>query len=184
MSTSIPSHRRRVIALIAVAIAVTGAWATITVATGRARPVAVSHGVIARIAAAPSVPKLGSTGLVYGGFSSQQWASFFQITKGGKMLTAAGIGLDMSCSQGDSFSMPDNIKSYPIGRGGHLDAKYVVPLSTVNGVQLTGQGEVKATFDPHGTKVTGTWHAQITFIPASGPEDSCDSGTVRFTARQ
>ena len=152
-----------------------------------ARQGAMSHVVMARIATAAANPvaKLGSTGVVFGGFTTQRWASFFQVSKDGKTLVAAGIGLDMTCTSGGSFSMPDGgMVGVPIAHN-RFKGSYAIPLTVEkDGSYYSGSGKMSATFNLKSQTLSGTWDAHTTFISPTGTRDECDSGTVRFTDRQ
>jgi hypothetical protein len=146
--------------------------------------VAASAGATNRVTP-PTGSKRTAGGLVYGGFTSQHWPSFFQLSKDGKTVTSAGLGIELKCGSGATIPVPDTIFSEPIGPGGHLHATYAVPLtSNPDGTSFSGYGEIRATFDNHGNRMTGSWHTHATFISPTGARDECDSGSVAFTGRQ
>jgi hypothetical protein len=189
LSTTRWISRRGTGVLVSAAALAALAAATVAEPSGAARQGPLSHEAVARMASlrmsTNKATKPVVAGVVFGGFTPQHWPSVFQVAKDGKSVVTAGTGLDMTCTSGGSFSMPDRIPGGPIAKGGRFTYRYVVPLTTnTDGTSFTGTGVITATFDAQGTAVTGTWQAHATFISASGTRDECDSGPVSFTDRQ
>ena len=135
---------------------------------------------LASIASASS----GQSGAMLGGFTSQGWPGFFQLSPNGRTLVIGAIGVDMSCQpSGDQFSMADEWSRVAIGSGGRLHASFAGPPRVLSdGTTVSTSDSMAAAVNRTHTRLSGTWQLQATFAPPGQPVDHCSSGIVRFTA--
>ena len=135
---------------------------------------------LASIAGASS----GQSGAMLGGFTSQRWPGFFQLSPNGRMLVIGAIGVDMSCQpSGSQFSIADEWARIPIAANGKLHASAAGrPQVLADGTTVSVSGSMAAVVNRAHTRLSGTWQVQSTFAQPGQPVDRCSSGTVRFTA--
>ena len=165
-----------VIAVMASAIATGSADARPTSSRHRTAPTSS----LARLAAASS----GQSGAMLGGFTSQGWPGFFQLSPNGRMLVIGAIGVDMSCQpSGGQFSIADEWARIPIASGGKLHASAAGPPRVLSdGSTVRVSDSMNGVLNRAHTRLSGTWQVQATFAQPGQPVDHCSSGTVRFTA--
>lgn len=135
----------------------------------------------ARIAAAGNPSTTSS--IVLAGFTSQNYPAFFKISGNGRMLVASGIALDMHCTSGGEFVLPDLFVRVPIGVKGKLNAAYSQPPTAgANGSTYTGSDSLTGKLGPKHSQLSGVWQLSVHYSFTNGMNDQCDSGPVRFAA--
>jgi hypothetical protein len=171
----------RRIALLATAIVLTILGGVALAApSGSIRHPAAGHA--ARAGAIRTSARAGQD--VLGGVTAEGWPVVFRISKDGRTLLLASIGVDMHCTSGEHYSTYDGWRKAPIGAHGRLALDGTMPLNTYSdGSSLSESDTVRATVSAKRDRLSGTWDLHDTWIAANGTHDSCDSGPVRFTAR-
>jgi hypothetical protein len=107
------------------------------------------------------------------------------VSKNGRRLAVAAVGLDMTCTSGIRYSIEDDYSGVPIGVNSRFSASYALPPTTVTGnVVVGGSGAMTGRLDRRHTTLSGVWHIHQTFIPPNVQRDECDSGQVKFTAHR
>ncbi len=134
----------------------------------------------ARIASASS----GQSGAMLGGFTSQGWPGFFQLSRNGRMLVIGAIGLDMSCEpSGFNYSIEDDYSRVPISSGGRLHSSFTAsPTLLADGTTVGMSGSMAGSVNRARTRLSGSWQLRATFAQPGQPADHCSSGNVGFTA--
>jgi hypothetical protein len=142
----------------------------------------VLPGSTAVAAAGRSTAPVGTN---YAGFVKGGWPIAIQVSKDGREIVQAAIGVDMTCRSG-SFGYDDGYFKVAITRSGAFKASFANQLvDNGQGRFSLWSGEVKGTFNRARTRVSGTWHVHDTERDAMGnATDQCDSGVVKFTAEQ
>ena len=145
---------------------------------GIAGPVALANGA--------------TIGTVYGGVTAQEYPVVLQLSKNGRKLVRADIGLEMKCQMPPDIEIPDGVKNIPIGAAGKFTASQPVtrvPADLAAGVpafdvsaKLTGR------VNKARTQIKGTWQRKIVLYDPADPTttkvyDTCDTGVLSFTAR-
>jgi hypothetical protein len=151
-----------------IAIALSGPAAT---ATATARPEAASS---------------AAAGGVYGGVTPQSWPVVVEVSRNGRQVIRAVIGLDLQCSSGDSFSESDNLIKLKINKRRRFSATYG-PVTTRNndGSTTDFADSVRGAANTARTTVSGTWELTEKFFNAGGAlTDTCKSGTVHWRVKQ
>ena len=119
---------------------------------------------------------------VLAGLSSQGYPSFFEISGNGRTLKLGAIAMNMTCSSGDQFVVPDRDVRIPITHGRQAPRGLRAGADPVLGRRVRGGTDtLNASSIPQHTKLTGTWRLEQTYISPSGQTDQCDSGPVQFT---
>ena len=140
----------------------------------------------APLASARALAPGPAAGKVLGGLTSQGWPVVLKVSGNAKSIQRVRIGLEMNCTSGASFSVPDGWIRVPILRGGQVDASAAVSPSPASGgsdVSITGGTDsFSGTLNRSSGTFSGTWHQHVDFATSGGQSDSCDSGNVTFTA--
>jgi hypothetical protein len=148
---------------------------------------------IAAAQAAASSKTSVAQGFVYGGVTASGFPVVIQLSKSGKKVALASIGLDLKCqTPGGDLMLPDSFKNISIA-GGKFASTYGpqdVPGDAASPIsKLVVTGRITGKVNKARTTVTGTWSQRVVAIAASDPTgatilDTCDSGVVRYTAKQ
>ncbi len=127
---------------------------------------------------APATPSI-----VLAGFTSQQYPTFFKIAAAGRSVTLGAVALEMTCTSGAQFVLPDGFGPVRISPSGafHADVS-IPPTAGSSGVTYSGMDSVTARLGRRHTHVSGTWELKVNYSYTNGMSDRCDSGPVRFTA--
>ena len=152
-------------------------------------------------AAAPLAAAQGATtskakvtqGVFYGGVTAAGYPVVIQLSKTGKKVVKATIGLELTCTTPGDVTLPDTFKNLPISSTGKFSYTYgpeeVVgdPATGVSKVQVSGS--ITGKVNQAKTRVNGTWNQKIVAFSAADPTgatilDTCDSGVVSYTAKQ
>jgi len=149
------------------------------------RAVMATHG---HAAAAAKRVKLG--GAVLGGVTTVNGSSsfpvIFRIAKNGKSFPQAVIGLRLNCTSGGTISLADGYKKVGLSKKRRFAANFAdQPQPIDNGQTITASGNMSGSINRKLNRVTGKWHLVWIVKNAAGAvTDTCDSGTVPFTATQ
>jgi hypothetical protein len=124
-------------------------------------------------------------GVVYGGVTPQGFPVMFELRKSRRALVRSAIGLRLSCTSGATVSISDRY-----GKGNIVRRRFhgsFGPDTTRNddGSTQDAQGSLRGKLNAAGTKIAGTWQVIVTDRDAAGNvTDTCDSGVVRWSAKQ
>jgi len=132
------------------------------------------------------------TNVVFGGVAAQGYPVVIQLSKTGKKVVTATIGIEMKCSTPGDLTVPDTFKNLTVSSTGKFSAKYgpaEVPADPATGVsKIIVSGFITGTVNRAKTSIKGTWNAKLVAINAADPTgatvlDTCDSGSVNYTAK-
>jgi len=130
-------------------------------------------------------------GVVYGAVTSQGYPVVIKLSKTGRKVVKASIGLELKCQIPPDITLPDDVSNIAVSAAGKFAAEQPVtriPADPATGVpaldvsaKLTGQ------VNKARTRITGTWERKIVIYDPADPTvtkvaDTCDSGVQRFTA--
>ncbi len=135
----------------------------------------------ARMAAAADAAP--TSGIVLAGFTSQQYPTFFKVSKDARTLMVGAIALEMTCTSGTQFVLEDAFGRIRISPNGRLRAATAVPPTAgSSGVTYSGTDSLTAKLSRRHTVLSGTWQLKVNYSFTNGMSDQCDSGPVRFAA--
>jgi hypothetical protein len=168
---------RRIISVITVTAAVMAAGASAQ----------TTSGITAATTPGITVPRAGianastpAAGMVLGGFTSQGWPAVLDIAKNGNRIRVIGVGLDMKCTTGDEFGLPDGFINLPIAGNGKVHATRTIPPSPGPTVSLTGGSDsLTGRLDRKRSVFVANWHLHLSLKSSSGQTDQCDSVVSR-----
>ena len=142
--------------------------------------------IAAVLIVSPASPAVGTAnaaatkGFVYGGQTSQGKPVVVEMARSGRMVKRALVALELTCESGGSFTWTDYYTQLRL-RGGRFASVYEDDFLDGNmAVELSGtiSGRVRR------SAVRGTWRFSVRSRDiVTGETDSCQSGSVRFTAR-
>jgi hypothetical protein len=160
-------------AAFAVALAVAA-----TPADGARRPAHLGVEAAAR-AKAPS-------GFVLGGITPAGWPVVVATNRAATRVDQVVIGLDMTCTSGDSFGMSDGFQKLKLSRRGRFSTSLGPARIDAGGFPADVESKVIGRFDAGRASMHGIWSLKITIYEAAGTAvtDTCESGLVRWTAVQ
>jgi hypothetical protein len=125
-----------------------------------------------------------TAGKVLGGLTSQGWPVVMEVAKTGKRLAMVGAGLDMSCTSGYRFSIPDGWRRLPLSATGKVKVAATLPPVPGTPASLTGGTDsFSGRLDRRHATFSGVWELQLIYSLGAGQTDQCDSGRVTFLAR-
>jgi hypothetical protein len=154
-------------------------------AVGVAVAVAMSLTAAASEAGSAGIGKT-APGVVYGGFTPQNWPVVVEVSKDKRKVVRASIGLLLTCTSGVSFGFPDAYQSVPLSKKGRFSASFgPIPIAHADGTSTDLQGSVTGATNARRTTMSGTW--QVTGVDhdaAGAVTDTCDSGKVAWKAKQ
>jgi hypothetical protein len=125
----------------------------------------------------------GSGGVVYGGTTSNGWPVIVEVTRDGRMVKRVLGAMSADCTQGETLIFPSSWRGLRISRGGAIRASFR-DSDVVDGTEVTYDESFTAKFNRSRTRLTGKWRASTTFRMPDGTVDFCDTGSLRFAARQ
>jgi hypothetical protein len=134
-----------------------------------------------------------SRGVVYGAVTSQGYPVVVELSKTGRKVVSASIGLEVKCQMPPDITLPDSFTNMTISKSGSFHAS--IPVTRLPAEPEAGLGALDISASITGrvnkarTRVTGTWQRTIVIYDASDPTatkvfDTCDSGPLRFRAKQ
>ncbi len=142
-------------------------------------PVATAQSMDVRTVSATS-------GNTYGGVTSQGWPVVIDLTATRRQLVRAVIALDMTCTSGDTGVSGDRYTKLAVTKSGRFGITYG-PVTKRNdaGTTTDYQGRLAGRLYAAKTRISGTWVWKFTNHDATGGvTDTCDSGSVTWTAKQ
>ena len=124
-----------------------------------------------------------STGVVYGGLTSNEWPVVVEVTRDGRRIKRVVGGIFAACTQGGYHAFPSQWTDLRISRRGAFKASYY-DTDVEEGTETTWSETFVGKFNRARTQLTATWRSSTTFRMPDGTVDVCDTGSLRVTARQ
>ena len=131
-------------------------------------------------------------GYVYGGVTASGYPVVIKLSKSGKQVVRATMGLELKCQTPGDLTLPDFFQKLPVvGRkfGVTYGPQEVAgdPATGVSKIVISGSitGQVNKAL----TRIKGTWSQTIVAYSAADPTgatvlDTCSTGTINYTAEQ
>jgi hypothetical protein len=154
------------------------------------------------VAGLASLGVAGSTGLaqgatatiatVFGGVTAQDFPVVIQLSKTGRKVVSADIGLDLKCQMPPDITIPDGVKNIPVSKAGKFAAEQAVthiPADPVAGIPAFDvSAKLTGTVNKARTRIKGTWQRKVVIYDPADPTgvaivDTCDTGVLRYTAK-
>jgi hypothetical protein len=151
-------------------------------------------GPVAAAQGAASKSKV-TQGVVYGAVTSQGYPVTIKLSKTGRKVVRATIGIDLKCQIPPDITLPDDVKNIAVSAAGKFTAEQaperittagdpaqgIPPITLEVSAKLTGQ------VNKARTRIKGTWQRKVVIFNPADPTgvaiaDTCDSGVLKFTA--
>jgi hypothetical protein len=136
----------------------------------------------ARTAATAKAP----SGFVLGGITPAGWPVVVATNKAATRVDQVVIGLDMTCTSGDTFGTSDGFQKLKLSRKGRFSTTFGPARIDAGGFPADVESKVIGRFDKGRASMRGIWSLKITIYDPAGTavKDTCESGLVRWTAVQ
>ena len=133
----------------------------------------------------PAAASAAIQAVVYGGRTSQGWPVVIEL-RNRRLVAQALAGFDAPCTSGDSYSDWDRWTSLKVTRKGKFSAKFGPETQRFDdGTTADFQGAISGARNRAGSKFSGRWHFKATYYDTAGAvTDTCDTGNIRWTAKQ
>jgi hypothetical protein len=135
---------------------------------------------------APRALIAAAAGTVYGGVSSQDFPVVIQTSRNGRRVTDAMIAIRATCTSGGFFVIPDGYRDLSVSKKRKFRASFG-PTTQRNddGTTTDFEGSISGSLNKARTKASGKWSFKATDHDAAGAvTDTCDSGSISWSARQ
>jgi hypothetical protein len=154
---------------------------------------AAALGLAAPLSGATAASKKPARGVVYGAVTEPGFPVLIELSKGARKVVKASIGLELACQIPPDITLPDSFSNLKISNSGRFSAK--VPVTRTPADPSTNQPAIDISARMTGRlssdrrSITGTWRRTVVIYDSTDPtgvavEDTCDSGVVRFRAKQ
>lgn len=138
---------------------------------------------IARAATTPHV--------VFGAVTTQGYPIVIKLAKSGRQVVRATIGLDLVCQKPPNITIPDDVTKIAVSATGRFTAEQPVTHIPADPTTMIPALDVSAKLTGRvnraRTEIKGTWQRKIVIYDVADPTkvfDTCDTGPLRFTAKQ
>ena len=134
-------------------------------------------------------------GVVYGAVTSQDYPVVIKLSKTGRKVVRATIGMDLQCQIPPNITIPDDVKNIPVSAAGKFGAeqlpeKIVTPADPASGtpaITIEVSAKLTGRVNKARTSIKGTWQRKVVIYNPADPTgvaiaDTCDSGPLNFTA--
>jgi hypothetical protein len=152
----------------------------ITAAGGVPLASASSHldGPYARTAAA--------VGVFYGGRTPQDWPVVIELSKNRRQVVQAIVGLPLSCTSGRDVNLRDRWINIDVNKKRKFHATTgLITRRNDDGTTTDAVSTISGALNRARSKVSGKWRFKFTVYTSAGEViDTCDSGSVRWSAKQ
>jgi hypothetical protein len=134
----------------------------------------------------PYARSAATTGVIYGGRTSQGWPVVIELRKDQRRVVQAVIGLQLPCTSGNLASLPDRWVNMKVNKRRRFSARFGPETERyADGTSSAFQGSISGALNRARSKVSGKWRLKITDYDAAGAVvDTCDSGSVGWSAKQ
>jgi hypothetical protein len=134
---------------------------------------------------APARISAPAAGVVYGGVTGDGFGLMVETNKSRSKIVRMATGLELKCTSGDSFYMPDSWGKLAVKKGKFRATYGPETQSMDSGGTVDIEGAVTGKFNRSKTRISGTWSLRGTEHDTTGAvTDTCDSGTIHWTAKQ
>jgi len=136
--------------------------------------------------ATPNARSAAAAGAVYGGTTSQNFPVVIELNKNRRQVVRAVIAIRLPCTSGGSTVQPDRYAKVSVSRTGKFSTAFgPVVNRNDDGTTTDFEGSASGKLNAARTKLSGKWQLKLTDHDASGAvRDTCDSGSVSWTAKQ
>jgi hypothetical protein len=126
-----------------------------------------------------------AVGVVYGGITDDGFGLMVETNESRRQIVSMATGLRLRCTSGAMFSTPDSWSKLSVKKRKFSATWGPTTQRNDDGTTVDLEGAVSGKFNRSRTSISGTWSYKGTEHDATGAvTDTCDSGTIRWTAKQ
>jgi hypothetical protein len=126
-----------------------------------------------------------AAGVVYGGVTDDGFGLMVEANKSRRQIVRMATGLTLQCASGDTFSTSDGWARLSVKKGKFSGTFGPSTQRNDDGTTVDIEGVVSGKFNRAKTSISGTWSLKGIEHDATGAvTDTCDSGTIHWTAKQ
>jgi len=136
--------------------------------------------------ATPHARSAAAAGAVYGGITPQSFPVVIELNKNRRQVVRAAIAIRLPCTAGGASVQADRYDKVPVSKNGKFSTSFgPVVNRNDDGTTTDFEGSASGKLNAAQTKLSGKWQLKATVHAASGAvTDTCDSGSVSWTAKQ
>jgi hypothetical protein len=133
-----------------------------------------------------AAPAKAHSGVAFGGITQSDWPIVVALNEAGTRVDQIVIGLDMTCTSGDSFGTNDGFKGLKISKKARFSTVFGPRRIDAGGVPADVESRVVGRFTKGRASIRGVWTQKITLYDPTGTTviDTCQSGLVNWAAIQ
>ena len=126
------------------------------------------------------------SGVVFGGATQQDWPVVVTLNKQRNRVDRVVIGLDMTCTSGDTFATNDGFQRVKLSKKGRFSASVAPERIDAGGTPADVESKVIGRMGKGRSTMRGVWSLKVTFYDEAGATvvDTCESGLVSWSAAQ
>ena len=130
--------------------------------------------------------RAAAVGNTYGGLTSWGLPVVVDMKANRRQIVRAVAAIDLTCTSGGSATVPDRFTAVAVTKKGKFSrAEGPTTQRNDDGTTTDFQGSISGSLNRAKTRITGTWRFKATFHDGTGAvTDTCDSGSVRWTAKE
>ena len=126
-----------------------------------------------------------ASGVVYGGVTDDGFGLMVETNKSRRNIVRIATGLKLHCTSGGTVNTPDSWSKLSVKKRKFSATFGPMTQRNDDGTTVDLEGAVSGKFNRSMTSISGTWSFKGTEHDAAGAvTDTCDSGTVNWTAKQ
>jgi hypothetical protein len=134
----------------------------------------------------PNARTAAATGVVYGGRTPDDWPVVVELSRNRRQVVQALVGLELNCTSGRVIYLRDLWVSMDVSRKRKFGATTgVITRRNDDGTSTDVESTISGALNRARSKVSGRWRLKLTVYSSAGEViDACDSGSVRWSAKQ
>jgi hypothetical protein len=134
----------------------------------------------------PHARNAAAVGVVYGGRTSQGWPVVIELNRNRRRVVQAVTGLRLNCTSGLVVNLTDRYINGTVNNRRRFGGRFGPETRrNADGTSTDLEGSMSGALNRARSRASGRWRVKLTDYDAAGAvTDTCDSGSVRWTAKQ
>jgi hypothetical protein len=127
-----------------------------------------------------------AAGVVYGGRTAQGWPVVIELNRNRRRVVQAVAGIRLDCTSGIVVNLSDRYFNGTVNNRRKFGGEFGPDTRrNADGTSTDLEGSMSGALNRARSRASGRWHLKLTVYDAAGAvTDTCDSGSVRWTAKQ
>jgi hypothetical protein len=134
----------------------------------------------------PDARSAAVAAVTYGGVTGQGWPVVVELSRNKRRVVRAVVGIALRCTAGGFAFYSDPYGNLAVNRKRKFSASFGPDTERHDdGTTSDFEGSMSGRLNRARSKISGTWRFKVTdYDNAGAVVDVCDSGSVRWTAKQ